>query len=613
MTNATWIFAVICISYILVLNLCDACEAGGYCTVEKRAPWGLFNASCGRGVHERQRAICCDTSKYYSLKGCLTGCNIPFIWWQANATEHKTCGKCQRGGKFNVIQNSCICPSGYGGSCCDLRTKVPTSMKTTTTTIPDRWAPWEACNDTCGGQGGLSPPGVQQRQKYIGCDRTKYNSLIACLNGCNITFSWWQANATEFQSCRKCQQGGQFNSSHNRCICPNGYGGACCDDKDDCTDQPCQYGKCMDEIDDFFCDFEEWASWGSCNATCGGGGGVQKRQKYICCDELQYSTLEGCLTGCTISSSWWQANAAEHQRCGNCSLGGTFDLTQNRCICPLGYGGSCCDVKTTTTITTTVPTTTRTPTTLPTTKSTTTTTATTSTSPTTITTTLTTTKPTTTTTATTSTSPTTITTTLPTTKPTTTTTATTSTSPTTITTTSVTTPTFTTSPTHKSTTRTTLLTTIIKPTTQSITKLTATQKGTGLSSCVGYPCQHGTCIPVDHHYICLCPSGYEGQNCDKDKDDCANGPCLYGTCHDKVDDFHCDCVFFFKGKMCNKLPSWAIAGIALSSLAVLLICCCCWKWIMGICNRDEEQTKVQPMKEKIKAKPMERQPRYDRW
>ncbi|XP_052091515.1 protein crumbs homolog 2-like [Mytilus californianus] len=117
---------------------------------------------------------------------------------------------------------------------------------------------------------------------------------------------------------------------------------------------------------------------------------------------------------------------------------------------------------------------------------------------------------------------------------------------------------------------------------------------------------------MDHQYFCLCPPGYEGQNCDKDIDDCASGPCQYGTCHDKVDDFHCDCVFFFKGKMCNKLTSWAIAFIALASLAVLLTCCCCW-WIMGICNRDEEKTKVKPMKEKIKPKPTERQPRYDRW
>ncbi|XP_076076337.1 uncharacterized protein LOC143047217 [Mytilus galloprovincialis] len=327
-----------------------------------------------------------------------------------------------------------------------------------------------------------------------------------------------------------------------------------------------------------YCQLEQWAPWGSCNAAC--GGGVQKREKYICCNPQQYNSLQECLTGCSISSSWYQSNAVDHKKCGNCSHGGTFDLTQNRCICPLGYGGTCCDVKTTTTTTTTtVPTTTRiaTTTTIPTT------------------------------------SPTTKPTTSPTSEPTTTTTAITSTSPTTIATTSVITSTTTTSPAHKSTTGTTLLTTMIKPTTKPILRLTTTPKGTDLSSCIGNPCQHGTCIPADYHYICLCTPGYEGKNCDKDKDDCANVPCQYGTCHDKVDDFYCDCVFFFKGKMCNKLPSWAIAGTALSSLAVLLICCCCWKWIMGICNRDEEQTKIQPMKEKMKPKPMERQPRYDRW
>ncbi|XP_076080361.1 uncharacterized protein LOC143051260 [Mytilus galloprovincialis] len=178
--------------------------------------------------------------------------------------------------------------------------------------VEDRWAPWEACNDTCGGQGGLSPLGVQQRQKYIGCDRTKYNSLIECLNGCNIKFSWWQANATEFQSCRKCMIGGKFDSQQNSCICPNGYGGACCDvktttsmttsstttttttsttdtatsttisasttaastettktatisDKDHCADQPCQYGKCIDEIDDFYCDCMIFFNGKTCN------------------------------------------------------------------------------------------------------------------------------------------------------------------------------------------------------------------------------------------------------------------------------------------------------------------------------------------------------------
>ncbi|XP_063416396.1 protein jagged-1-like [Mytilus trossulus] len=111
-----------------VFELCDACGSGQYCEVELWAPWGSCNASCGGGVQERQKRICCDANKYYSLKGCLQGCNIPFSWWQANATDHKTCGKCQKGGTFITNQNRCICPNGFGGSCCD--SKVTTAIQT---------------------------------------------------------------------------------------------------------------------------------------------------------------------------------------------------------------------------------------------------------------------------------------------------------------------------------------------------------------------------------------------------------------------------------------------------------------------------------------------------
>ncbi|CAG2239692.1 CRB [Mytilus edulis] len=296
-----------------------------------------------------------------------------------------------------------------------------------------------------------------------------------------------------------------------------------------------------------FCQPEQWAPWGYCNAAC--GGGVQKREKYICCDPQQYNSLQECLTGCSISSSWYQSNAVDHKKCGNCSRGGTFQLTHNRCICPLGYGGSCCDVKTTTTTTTTTVPTTYIATCTCTTRIATTTIIQT-------------------------TSPTTKPTTSPTTEPTTTTTATTSTSPTTITTTSVTTPTTTTSHTHKPATGTTLLKTLIESTTKPISKLTMTQKGTDLSSCIGNPCQHGTCIPADHHYICLCTPGYEGQNCDKDLQ--------------IVED--------------RKPANYVYTQIQ-------------YMYVFPIfsCNCNREQTKVQPMKEKIKPKPMERQLRYDRW
>lgn len=87
-----------------------------------------------------------------------------------------------------------------------------------------------------------------------------------------------------------------------------------------------------------FCDIEKWSNWSACNTTC--GTGVQKREKFMCCQSKPLST---CLSTCNISSNWWQTNAVEFKACGICKNGGVFDATRNRCKCPIGFVGSCCN------------------------------------------------------------------------------------------------------------------------------------------------------------------------------------------------------------------------------------------------------------------------------
>ncbi|VDI64469.1 Hypothetical predicted protein [Mytilus galloprovincialis] len=86
-----------------------------------------------------------------------------------------------------------------------------------------------------------------------------------CLQGCGIPLSWWKTNATEERACGKCKHHGVFNTTLNRCICKSGYGGKCCNDIDNCADEPCEYGVCADKVNDFSCDCMAFFKGKMCN------------------------------------------------------------------------------------------------------------------------------------------------------------------------------------------------------------------------------------------------------------------------------------------------------------------------------------------------------------
>ncbi len=71
--------------------------------------------------------------------------------------------------------------------------------------------------------------------------------------------------------------------------------------------------------------------------------------------------------------------------------------------------------------------------------------------------------------------------------------------------------------------------------------------------CVDHACQNGAeCIDGLAEYSCRCAAGYEGERCETDIDDCNPNPCVNGgICNDGVAQFSCTCVDDFGGPSCE--------------------------------------------------------------
>jgi protocadherin Fat 1/2/3 len=81
-------------------------------------------------------------------------------------------------------------------------------------------------------------------------------------------------------------------------------------------------------------------------------------------------------------------------------------------------------------------------------------------------------------------------------------------------------------------------------------------ESSSISVCASNPCQHGgTCtLGPPNAYVCTCPNGFSGTNCDVNIDDCTSEPCLNGgTCEDGVGGYVCRCSTGITGDICQVL------------------------------------------------------------
>ena len=70
-------------------------------------------------------------------------------------------------------------------------------------------------------------------------------------------------------------------------------------------------------------------------------------------------------------------------------------------------------------------------------------------------------------------------------------------------------------------------------------------------SCDGSECLNGgTCLPIDYYFLCECPEGYFGDNCENDP--CNPDPCENGICSSlSFKNYTCQCDVGYTGKNCS--------------------------------------------------------------
>ena len=73
--------------------------------------------------------------------------------------------------------------------------------------------------------------------------------------------------------------------------------------------------------------------------------------------------------------------------------------------------------------------------------------------------------------------------------------------------------------------------------------------------CVNNPCQEwGTCVVTSNRgFVCDCPEGTSGDQCEINPDECENHACVNGVCVDSLGEYNCVCDPGFTGTLCDEL------------------------------------------------------------
>ncbi|XP_034312530.2 SCO-spondin isoform X1 [Magallana gigas] len=305
-------------------------------------PWKDCDVTCGGGNQTRERTC---TGPFYGGAPCNGSwndtqecntfpCPVDGLWlsWGGWGTCNVTCG-----GGTRLRNRTCDGPY-FGGKSCEGEEEDSSSCNDFPCPIDGVWNPWsiwDNCSESCGG-------GNQSR--YRTCDGPYYGGMNCSGNDteardCNThhcpvdgVFGNW----SQWYDC-SVTCGGGVQWRNRSCIGPF-YGGKDCsgafEESSTCNTHPCPIdGK-----------WKSWGEWDTCNVTC--GGGIQKRVRD--CDGPFHGgnnctgpadSYQECNTQpCPVDGVW-----KDWAGWGECSLscGGGIQTRFRDCNGPFHGGANC--------------------------------------------------------------------------------------------------------------------------------------------------------------------------------------------------------------------------------------------------------------------------------
>jgi hemicentin len=236
--------------------------------------WGPCSNTCGSGLQVRQRGILpytdidggqeCNDAERKSAQACNRfACPVDcsFGSWSLWGGCSQTCGA---GLKRRTRDTT---PMAHGGRPCIGALFVDEKCNNFVCPVDcswSQWGGWGVCSRTCGG-------GIRLRERVyanqmenggVHCPGSPAEVLACNIEECPIDCAW--APWHDPGPCTKTCNGGSF-TRHRAKITYEHFGGV------PCVGPNTEIGPCNVEPCAIDCQYAEWAPFGECSASCGGG------------------------------------------------------------------------------------------------------------------------------------------------------------------------------------------------------------------------------------------------------------------------------------------------------------------------------------------------------